>query len=147
MGGPGAGDADGGLPDPILTLPQQLGGLVDEIYTGRMRGDTDKQCVANGAVYEAPGGRGPNPGRGGRAALVQVVAKLSEGRSKRMNFLNKQHKSAVKDIEQRSAETCAMSTTALETFQKKADMKREDAAKAWEHGMQALRGQIDDARK
>ncbi len=46
--------------------------------------------------------------------------KLVEGRAKRIKFLESGLKGKMKDIEQRSAETCAVNTSHLEQFQKKA---------------------------
>lgn len=50
----------------------------------------------------------------------QVVTKLVEGRKKRVKMLNQALDLRKKDIDQRSAETCAINSTQLETFQKKA---------------------------
>jgi len=50
----------------------------------------------------------------------QVVAKLSEGRSKRLKIIEKQSNERKRDIDQRSAETCAVSSNHLEAFKAKA---------------------------
>lgn len=49
-----------------------------------------------------------------------VVTKLVEGRSKRILQLEQSYKGRLKDVEQRSSETCAVSTHHLEQFYKKA---------------------------
>ena len=77
----------------------------------------------------------------------QVVSRMAEGRSKRMNFLTRQHKSTLKDIEQRSAETCAMSTSALESFQIKADTKRDAAIVAWDQTLSSIKAKMEEAKK
>ncbi len=56
-----------------------------------------------------------------------VVMKLVEGRNKQLKQCEKQFNSRQKDLEQRSMETCAVSTTALEGFKTKADKKLADA--------------------
>lgn len=50
----------------------------------------------------------------------QVVAKLVEGRTKRLKAIEKQSNERKKDIDQRSAETCAVSSSHLEAFKVKA---------------------------
>ena len=52
-----------------------------------------------------------------------VVDKLIEGRTKRILGLEKINKERKKDIDQRSAETCAVSSTHLESFSVKAQTK------------------------
>lgn len=49
-----------------------------------------------------------------------VVVKLVEGRKKRLKLLENTLIGRMKDIDQRSAETCAVNTAHLEGFQKKA---------------------------
>jgi 16S rRNA G527 N7-methylase RsmG len=49
-----------------------------------------------------------------------VVVKLIEGRGKRIKFLEQALRAKMKDIEQRSLETCAVNAAHLEQFQKKA---------------------------
>ena len=61
----------------------------------------------------------------------QVVAKLQEGRQKRLKRLDQSAVDSKKAIEQRSAETCAVSTAHLEEFQIKAAKKVEHAQKEW----------------
>jgi hypothetical protein len=58
----------------------------------------------------------------------QLVTKLQESRQKRMLLLEREVKEKRKDIEQRSVETCAVSTTHLESFQLKAELKCKTAA-------------------
>ena len=53
----------------------------------------------------------------------QVVEKLVEGRSKRILALEKINKERKRDIDQRSVETCAVSSTHLESFSVKAQTK------------------------
>ena len=50
----------------------------------------------------------------------QVVQKLVEGRQKRIKLIEQTYKGKFKDIEQRSLETCSVSTSHLEVFQSKA---------------------------
>ena len=56
-----------------------------------------------------------------------VVDKLIEGRTKRILALEKINKERKKDIDQRSAETCAVSSTHLESFSVKAQTKYDAA--------------------
>jgi GTPase Era involved in 16S rRNA processing len=56
-----------------------------------------------------------------------VVDKLVEGRTKRILALEKINKERKKDIDQRSAETCAVSSTHLESFSVKAQTKYDAA--------------------
>jgi hypothetical protein len=67
----------------------------------------------------------------------QLVIKLQESRQRRMLLLEREVKEKRKDIEQRSVETCAVSTTHLESFQLKAEMKCKLAA---EESQSALLG-------
>ena len=53
----------------------------------------------------------------------QIVLKLQEGRNKRIKFCEKTYQSRRKDLEQRSLETCVVSSTALEGFKTKAEKK------------------------
>ena len=53
-------------------------------------------------------------------AQPHTVAKLVEGRNKRIKLIEHSYKGKMKDIEQRSAETCAVNSNHLENFQKKA---------------------------
>jgi hypothetical protein len=57
-----------------------------------------------------------------------LVAKLQESRQKRLLLLDREVKEKRKDIEQRSVETCAVSTSHLESFQLKAEVKCKAAA-------------------
>ena len=52
-----------------------------------------------------------------------MVAKLIEGRSKRIKLIEKQTQERARDIDQRSLETCVVSSQHLEGFQKKASDK------------------------
>lgn len=52
-----------------------------------------------------------------------VVAKLIEGRNRRVQTLEQTFKAKMKDVEQRSSETCAVNSQHLEQFQKKAQQK------------------------
>ena len=61
----------------------------------------------------------------------QVVIRVAEGRGKRLKTLERSNLSRNRDIEQRSTETLALGTAALEGFQIKADAKVEAAAKIW----------------
>ena len=53
--------------------------------------------------------------------LPHVVVKLSQGRTKRMKLLEHELRGRLKDVEQRSADTCAVSSQHLEAFQTKAE--------------------------
>jgi hypothetical protein len=53
-------------------------------------------------------------------AQPQVVTKLVEGRTKRLKLIEQQHKGKLKDVEQRSMETCSVNSVHLEAFQTKA---------------------------
>lgn len=68
----------------------------------------------------------------------QLVVKLQESRNKRMFLLEKEVKEKRKDIEQRSMETCAVSTTHLESFQSKAELKCKLAAEESQNGLLLL---------
>jgi hypothetical protein len=57
----------------------------------------------------------------------QVVTKLVEGRTKRIKLIEQTYKGKLKDIEQRSLETCAVSTSHLEVFQTKAIENQQNA--------------------
>lgn len=57
----------------------------------------------------------------------QVVAKLMEGRSRRIKLIEQAYKGKLKDIEQRSLETLSVSTTHLEVFQTKALENQQNA--------------------
>ncbi len=57
-----------------------------------------------------------------------MVAKLIEGRTKRIKLIEKQTQERSKDIDQRSMETCVVSSQHLEGFQKKASDKLVKAA-------------------
>ena len=59
--------------------------------------------------------------------LPHVVAKIAEGRSKRMAALEKTATDRRRDIEQRSAETVTTSSAHLESFQTKAEKKLKEA--------------------
>jgi F0F1-type ATP synthase membrane subunit b/b' len=57
----------------------------------------------------------------------QVVAKLIEGRNRRIQMLEQSYKGKLKDVDQRSAETCAVNSQHLEQFQKKASENEKNA--------------------
>ncbi len=63
--------------------------------------------------------------------LPHVVNKLQEGRQKRLRALELVAKEKKRDIEQRSAETCAVNSTHLEEFHKKATIKYKAAQDDW----------------
>ena len=69
-----------------------------------------------------------------------VVTKLQEGRNKRLQRLEQSATASKKAIEQRSAETCAVSTAHLEEFQVKAGKKVEQAQRDWDQFMADLTG-------
>jgi hypothetical protein len=52
--------------------------------------------------------------------LPHVVIKLAESREKRMKHVETLFKSKLKDVEQRSMETCSVSSSQLEMFFQKA---------------------------
>lgn len=57
----------------------------------------------------------------------QMVAKLQEGRQKRIKQCEKNYQSRLKDLEQRSVATCLVSSSALEGFKDKASKKLVEA--------------------
>jgi hypothetical protein len=57
-----------------------------------------------------------------------VVNKLNESRQRRMHVLERDANERKRDLEQRSMETCVVSTSHLETFQVKAEGKCKVAA-------------------
>eukprot|EP00602_Paraphysomonas_sp_CaronLab_P012424 CAMPEP_0185040182 /NCGR_PEP_ID=MMETSP1103-20130426/37941_1 /TAXON_ID=36769 /ORGANISM="Paraphysomonas bandaiensis, Strain Caron Lab Isolate" /LENGTH=500 /DNA_ID=CAMNT_0027579375 /DNA_START=133 /DNA_END=1635 /DNA_ORIENTATION=+ len=77
-----------------------------------------------------------------------VVSKLTESRSKRVAALEREALERKKDLEQRSSETCAVSTSHLETFQTKAEIKCKKAAEESQAvllSLQKLLTQRDDS--
>ena len=68
----------------------------------------------------------------------QVVEKLVEGRTKRILSLEKLNKERKKDIDQRSAETCAVSSSHLESFTVKAQSKYDMAEELTKHQLNEL---------
>lgn len=58
----------------------------------------------------------------------QIVNKLNESRQRRMTVLERDANERKRDLEQRSMETCVVSTSHLETFQVKAEGKCKTAA-------------------
>eukprot|EP01041_Mallomonas_annulata_P004955 gene4955-9911_t len=62
-------------------------------------------------------------------SLPHVVTKLVEGREKRMAALERTVMEKLRDIEQRSSETCATSSSHLESFLLKAEKKRKETEK------------------
>lgn len=59
--------------------------------------------------------------------LPHVVVKLVESRERRMKQVDILHKTKLKDVEQRSAEICAVSSLQLEVFFKKATENEKQA--------------------
>lgn len=62
----------------------------------------------------------------------QVVEKLHDSRRKRTTLLEREVLGRRKDLDQRSAETCAVSSTHLEAFQEKSVIKHKKAAEETE---------------
>jgi len=67
-----------------------------------------------------------------------VVDKLIEGRTKRILALEKINKERKKDIDQRSAETCAVSSTHLESFSVKAQAKYDAAEEITKNSLKQI---------
>jgi hypothetical protein len=68
----------------------------------------------------------------------QVVIRVAEGRGRRLKQLEHSSATRNKDIEQRSAETLALGTAALEGFVKKAEGKAVDSIAEWEKALNSL---------
>lgn len=64
--------------------------------------------------------------------LPHVVVKLAQGREKRLKLLEQTTNGRRRDLEQRSADTCAVNTAHLEAFQQKA-AKNNAAAQEMTH--------------
>ena len=62
----------------------------------------------------------------------QIVEKLHESRRKRTTLLEREVLLRRKDLDQRSAETCAVSSTHLEAFQEKSILKHKKSAEETE---------------
>ena len=58
----------------------------------------------------------------------EVVARLHESRIRRTKLLEKEVMERRKDLDQRSAETCAVSSTHLEAFEEKSKIKHKRMA-------------------
>jgi hypothetical protein len=58
----------------------------------------------------------------------EVVSRLHQSRMKRTSVLEREVMARRKDLDQRSAETCAVSSTHLEAFQTKSAIKHKKAA-------------------
>ena len=71
-----------------------------------------------------------------------AVAKLVEGRSKRLKQMEQTNKERLKDIDQRSAETCAVSTAHLKGFKTKAEEKLKAAAVETKRAMDDLKKEL-----
>mgnify|MGYP003385002287 CR=1 FL=1 len=61
-----------------------------------------------------------------------MVTKLHESRLKRTSLLDRDILARRKDLDQRSAETCAVSSSHLEAFQEKSAMKHKKACEETE---------------
>lgn len=72
----------------------------------------------------------------------QTVAKLRDGRTKRLRQLEAEVTNKKKDLEQRSVDTCAVSATHLEAFQVKAERKLADAEASYAAAMVELKAQL-----
>lgn len=72
----------------------------------------------------------------------QTVAKLRDGRTKRLRLLETGAADKKKDLEQRSVDTCVVSAVHLDAFQVKAEKKLAEAEKSYEAAMADLRGQL-----
>jgi len=70
--------------------------------------------------------------------LPHVVLKLVEGRTKRLRVLEQSAQEKRRELEQRSAETCAVSSTHLETFRMKAEGKCEEAMEVYAQVLDSL---------
>jgi hypothetical protein len=62
----------------------------------------------------------------------QIVERLHDSRRKRTTLLEREVAARRKDLDQRSAETCAVSSTHLEAFQEKSALKHKKAAEETE---------------
>ena len=72
-------------------------------------------------------------------ALPHVVDKLVEGRGKRLRLLEESAKERRKELEQRSAETCAVSSAHLESFLLKAERNLEIASGSYSEALELLK--------
>ena len=77
----------------------------------------------------------------------QVVEKLNESRVKRLSLLEKEVMIRRKDLDQRSAETCAVSSTHLEAFQEKSKLKHKKAAEETEAVFSEIKQILNVKRK
>jgi hypothetical protein len=68
----------------------------------------------------------------------QIVIRVAEGRNKRLKLLEKGNYMKNRDIEQRSKETLAIGSSALEGFQIKADNKAKEAIQVWTNTLNSL---------
>jgi hypothetical protein len=69
----------------------------------------------------------------------EIVNKMTESRNKRMLLLEREALDRRKDIEQRSAETCAVNSSHLEAFQSKAELKLKKAEEEVQVVLQTLK--------
>ena len=67
-----------------------------------------------------------------------VVVKLQEGRQKRLKLCEKTFKDRKKDLEQRSIETCIVSSSALETFKEKSEKKLKETELEWKKSISTM---------
>jgi F0F1-type ATP synthase membrane subunit b/b' len=72
----------------------------------------------------------------------QTIEKLKDGRAKRIRMLEQALKDRKRDIDQRSAETNAVSSTHLEGFQNKSVQKMKVAEEETKTAVEALREAI-----
>lgn len=79
--------------------------------------------------------------------LPHVVVKLVQGRERRLKLLEHELRSRMKDVEQRSADTCAVSTAHLETFQRKAECNSKAAKEMTEAAVRKIKSILDGTKK
>ncbi len=74
----------------------------------------------------------------------QVVIRIADSRTRRLQILEQTYRRRNKDIEQRSAETCALGAQALEGFQTKADLKAQEASEVWNSVLEQLQNTLKE---
>ena len=72
-----------------------------------------------------------------------VVTKLQEGRNKRLKALEQAHRQQKKDLDQRSMDTCLVSTAHLEGFVMKAEKKHKESTDKAANALRKLRDLLD----
>ena len=72
-----------------------------------------------------------------------VVTKLQEGRNKRLKALEHAHRQQKKDLDQRSMDTCLVSTAHLEGFVIKAEKKHKESTDKAANALRKLRDLLD----